>query len=112
MGATFSHDENDPLIRKVENLKVFMSKLKVEQEKGKEVASKEELHELFMIDLCSGTCCIPLFLPFFEFFHLCCHPCQQGKFHKEECLYLKRCFLSFSYLMEILCVEATKNLPI
>jgi hypothetical protein len=25
---------------------------------------------------------------------------------------LKRCFLLFSYLMEILCVEATKNLPI
>ncbi len=70
------------------------------------------MHELFTIDLFFGTCCIPLFLPFFEFFHLCCHPCQQGKFHKEEYLYLKRCFLLFSYLMEILCVEATKNLPI
>lgn len=39
MGATFSPNENDPLIRKVENLKVFMWKLKVEWEKVKEVTS-------------------------------------------------------------------------
>jgi hypothetical protein len=39
MGAIFSLNENDPFIRKVENLKVFMSKLKVEWEKGKEVTS-------------------------------------------------------------------------
>jgi hypothetical protein len=30
MGATFSPNENDPFIRKVENMKVFMWKLKVE----------------------------------------------------------------------------------
>jgi len=35
MGATFSPNENAPFIRKVENLKVSMSKLKVEWEKVK-----------------------------------------------------------------------------
>jgi hypothetical protein len=35
MGATFSLNENDPVIRKVKNLKVFMSKLRVEWEKVK-----------------------------------------------------------------------------
>jgi hypothetical protein len=47
--------KGDPSVRRVEDLKAFMSKLKVEWEEAKRLASQEELHELLTADLCSGT---------------------------------------------------------
>jgi hypothetical protein len=45
--------KGDPSVRRVEDLKAFMSKLKVEWEEAKRLASQEELHELLTADLCS-----------------------------------------------------------
>jgi hypothetical protein len=46
--------KGDPSVRRVEELKAFVSKLKAEWEEAKRQASEEELHEL-TADLCSGA---------------------------------------------------------
>jgi Kip1 ubiquitination-promoting complex protein 1 len=47
--------KGDPSVRRVEELKAFVSKLKAEWEEAKRQASEEELHELLTADLCSGA---------------------------------------------------------